>query len=71
MYQNNTFNSLLESHGLTHEALTHIVDQGVQLERLNLEILGSASPHIRYESECRILQGEILLSLLRVASLRA
>jgi len=62
--------SFLATHGLNLSDIQHIIQQGMDVEKLNIEVEKALSPTCKnYESECRILQAQVLLSLLRVSSL--
>lgn len=67
-----SFLAVLDQHKINPQDVEPVIAQGLHMEKLTLEA-GQAvnSPEKQFEIECRILQTETLLSLLRVASLRA
>lgn len=67
----NSLQTLLRQHKLDPDALLTVLNNGLDIEKLNLEVsrqLGDSDQS--YEIECRVLQAEILLSLLRCTTLQ-
>lgn len=66
----NPLTQYLESHRLNVPDLRYVIEQGISIEKLAMESHRiTNAEEMAIEAECRILQAEVLLSLLRLSSL--